>query len=144
MSINRLINIGGLKHSGDSNKDISNLSKQVEKEFDHLRVGINKAIKTLSSPTVTPVAIAGSADSAFTSLLSKAGISAITAVADVFIPFVGDPLTSYVLSAYFLDSSGQFANLPVPQAKWASTGFTVTSDLIPSAGMLFYLAIPIN
>jgi len=139
--IKRLVNIGSFKPTGNSNKDFANLVKIVEKELEHIRT------KTYAPPaTVTNTTVIGSAGGSGSTAVStpKAGIHSIVSVADQFITFTGDPISSYVLTAYFLDSSGQFANIPVVQADWASTGFTLREANIPSVGMLFYIAVPVN
>lgn len=149
MRIDRLVNIGKLKSTGDPKKDFDNLTKQVEKELEHIRSKATKVIGSLQTGTVTNnttvIASSGSGGgSSATTSTAKAGIHSIVSVADQFVSFTGDPLAAYVLSAYFLDSSGQFANIPVVQADWTSTGFTLRAVNIPGVGMLFYMAIPTN
>lgn len=141
--IKRLVNIGKVKSTGDPAKDFSNLTKLIEKELDHIRL---KASVSAPAQVTTNTTVINSAGGSGTTASStpKAGIHSIISVSDQFVPFTGDPISSYVLTAYFLDSSGQFANMPVSQSDWASTGFTIREAYIPSIGMLFYIAVPVN
>lgn len=141
------IKFGRLNFGNDHKANIELLSKSIQLELDHIRRYISPATPATTATTVFSTgstSSSGSSGGSSSGKSPKAGISAITTVSDQFIAFTGDPLSNYVLFAYFLDSSGQFANLPVVQADYASTGFTLRGALIPSAGMVFYTAVPKN
>lgn len=147
--IKQLVNIGSIKPTGDQKKDILNLAKQIQKEFDYLRGSLNPILSKIpQSPaqnTTTIVSASNDAPAASADVSSKAGIVAITSVADTFISFVGTAMSGpYVLSAFFLDASGQFANIPVLQTDLASNGFMAREKNIPGVGTLFYMAILTN
>ena len=147
--IRQLTNIGGYKFGKDVHPDVSGFAKVVQKEFDNIRRQITTEIQALSAPTTTATvrvaSISSSSSSTSTSPQIKAGVQAVGSVADTPIVFPGSAMsTSYVLTAYFLDSSGQFANLPVVQADQTATGFTVRAADLPSVGMIFYIAVAIS
>jgi hypothetical protein len=140
--IKALTNISRFK---TSNTEIQELVNLIEKELTYIRQNIPTAVPPAA---VTPTVVSGSSPSpsAPATTDDRAGIVAITTVADQFIPFTSAITGSYVLSVWFLDSAGSSAMIGVLQADWLGNGFWLRSGLIPlsppttTSGMLFYIA----
>jgi len=152
--IKQLTNIGGIK---SDNKDVVFLAKLVQKEFDHLRQRINERLAKIpqqssnqtQSQNVIIVTSSGnnnvpSGGTQQNQQEIRAGIYVVNSVGDTFVQFSSPFSSNYVLTAYFLDANGQFANLPIPQANWQLSGFNVSGSIIPSSGFIFYIAVGIN
>lgn len=150
MAVKSLVNIGSFRFSKDAHPDLAQFAASIQRELDNMRRQINTQIAAASnsaqaSTNTTVVVQSPSSESTTASGATKAGILAVTSVADTTVAFSGDAFSgTYVLVCYFLDSSGQFANIPVPSSMQTLSGFTVSASLLPSAGTLFYTATEIN
>lgn len=86
----------------------------------------------------------GGGGSTTTGILPVAGFFTLVGLADTTIVYLRSISVSYVLAVYYMDSSGQFASVPVVQADQTANGFTLRAINEPGLGTYFYSVIPIQ